>query len=37
MSVGDRWVLTIPSDLAFGEKGRPASAGKPRIGSGGEN
>ena len=31
MRVGDRWVLTIPGDLAFGKKGRPASAGKPRI------
>mmetsp|Transcript_326 Transcript_326/g.471 ORF Transcript_326/g.471 Transcript_326/m.471 type:complete len:199 (-) Transcript_326:126-722(-) len=31
MRVGDRWVLTIPGKLAFGPKGRPASAGKPRI------
>uniref|UniRef100_A0A7S4I2W1 peptidylprolyl isomerase n=1 Tax=Odontella aurita TaxID=265563 RepID=A0A7S4I2W1_9STRA len=31
MRVGDRWVLTVPGDLAFGKKGRPASAGKPRI------
>mmetsp|Transcript_9801 Transcript_9801/g.21819 ORF Transcript_9801/g.21819 Transcript_9801/m.21819 type:complete len:196 (-) Transcript_9801:343-930(-) len=31
MRVGDRWVLTIPGELAFGPKGRPASAGKPRI------
>mmetsp|Transcript_22608 Transcript_22608/g.47645 ORF Transcript_22608/g.47645 Transcript_22608/m.47645 type:complete len:191 (-) Transcript_22608:278-850(-) len=31
MRVGDRWVLTIPGNLAFGPKGRPASAGKPRI------
>lgn len=31
MRVGDRWVLTIPGNLAFGSKGRPASAGKPRI------
>mmetsp|Transcript_4397 Transcript_4397/g.9796 ORF Transcript_4397/g.9796 Transcript_4397/m.9796 type:complete len:203 (+) Transcript_4397:111-719(+) len=31
MRVGDRWELTIPGDLAFGSKGRPASAGKPRI------
>jgi peptidylprolyl isomerase len=31
MRVGDRWVLSIPSNLAFGQKGRPASAGKPRI------
>ncbi|GMH94400.1 hypothetical protein TrVE_jg4898 [Triparma verrucosa] len=36
MSIGDRWVLTIPSDLAFGDKGRPASAGKPRIPAGAE-
>jgi FKBP-type peptidyl-prolyl cis-trans isomerase len=31
MRVGDRWTLTIPSQLAFGPKGRPSSAGKPRI------
>mmetsp|Transcript_27119 Transcript_27119/g.45214 ORF Transcript_27119/g.45214 Transcript_27119/m.45214 type:complete len:191 (+) Transcript_27119:62-634(+) len=31
MRVGDRWKLTIPSNLAFGPKGRPSSAGKPRI------
>ncbi|GKY97082.1 hypothetical protein MPSEU_000666700 [Mayamaea pseudoterrestris] len=31
MKVGDRWVLSIPGELAFGKKGRPASAGKPRI------
>jgi len=31
MRVGDRWKLTIPGKLAFGQKGRPASAGKPRI------
>eukprot|EP00804_Cyclotella_cryptica_P025771 CCRYP_002943-RA/>CCRYP_002943-RA protein AED:0.25 eAED:0.25 QI:141/1/1/1/1/1/2/446/194 len=31
MRVGDRWVLTIPGNLAFGPKGRPPSAGKPRI------
>mmetsp|Transcript_18002 Transcript_18002/g.49934 ORF Transcript_18002/g.49934 Transcript_18002/m.49934 type:complete len:179 (+) Transcript_18002:356-892(+) len=31
MRVGDRWVLTVPGELAFGKKGRPASAGKPRI------
>eukprot|EP00580_Thalassiosira_gravida_P002875 CAMPEP_0201608758 /NCGR_PEP_ID=MMETSP0492-20130828/8719_1 /ASSEMBLY_ACC=CAM_ASM_000837 /TAXON_ID=420259 /ORGANISM="Thalassiosira gravida, Strain GMp14c1" /LENGTH=191 /DNA_ID=CAMNT_0048073709 /DNA_START=53 /DNA_END=628 /DNA_ORIENTATION=+ len=31
MRVGDRWVLTIPGNMAFGPKGRPASAGKPRI------
>lgn len=31
MRLGDRWVLTIPGDMAFGKKGRPSSAGKPRI------
>eukprot|EP00429_Kryptoperidinium_foliaceum_P053840 CAMPEP_0176080660 /NCGR_PEP_ID=MMETSP0120_2-20121206/40347_1 /TAXON_ID=160619 /ORGANISM="Kryptoperidinium foliaceum, Strain CCMP 1326" /LENGTH=182 /DNA_ID=CAMNT_0017414427 /DNA_START=37 /DNA_END=585 /DNA_ORIENTATION=+ len=31
MRVGDRWKLEIPGELAFGKKGRPASAGKPRI------
>ena len=31
MRTGDRWTLTIPGELAFGAKGRPASAGKPRI------
>merc|ERR1712232_1204589 len=31
MQLGDRWELTIPGQLAFGPKGRPASAGKPRI------
>ena len=31
MKVGDRWILTVPGNLAFGAKGRPASAGKPRI------
>jgi len=31
MRVGDRYVLTIPGNLAFGPKGRPSSAGKPRI------
>lgn len=31
MRLGDRWKLTIPGELAFGAKGRPASAGKPRI------
>jgi len=31
MRVGDRWSLTVPGNLAFGPKGRPASAGKPRI------
>lgn len=31
MRVGDRWIITIPTNLAFGPKGRPSSAGKPRI------
>ena len=31
MKLGDRWVLTIPGELAFGKKGRPPSAGKPRV------
>lgn len=31
MRMGDRWVLTVPGDLAFGPKGRKASAGTPRI------
>lgn len=31
MKVGDRWNVNIPGDLAFGSKGRSASAGKPRI------
>lgn len=31
MVVGDRFFLTIPGPLAFGAKGRPSSAGKPRI------
>lgn len=31
MRVGDRFVLTVPGKLAFGPKGRPSSAGKPRI------
>lgn len=31
MRVGDRFYLTVPGKLAFGDKGRPASAGKPRI------
>lgn len=36
MKLGDRWKLTIPGELAFGPKGRPASAGKPRIPSNAE-
>jgi len=31
MVLGDRLLLTVPADLAFGSRGRPASAGKPRI------
>uniref|UniRef100_A0A7S0LWQ9 peptidylprolyl isomerase n=1 Tax=Cryptomonas curvata TaxID=233186 RepID=A0A7S0LWQ9_9CRYP len=31
MRVGDLWKLTVPANLAFGEKGTKASAGKPRI------
>lgn len=31
MRVGDRWTITVPGKLAFGSKGRPASAGRPRI------
>jgi len=31
MRVGDRWKVTIPGPLAFGKKGRSASAGRPRI------
>lgn len=31
MKVGDVYDLKIPGDLAFGSKGRRASAGKPSI------
>lgn len=31
MRVGDRFQITIPNNMAFGPKGRPASAGKPRY------
>ena len=31
MSTGDVWELALPGNLAFGEKGRSASPGKPRI------
>ena len=31
MRSGDVWELSIPPNLAFGEKGRPSSPGKPRI------
>merc|ERR1712032_243191 len=34
MKNGDRWELTVPPKLAFGDQGRPASAGKPRIPAG---
>jgi FKBP-type peptidyl-prolyl cis-trans isomerase len=30
MKIGDRWELTIPGPLAFGDKGRSPSPGKPR-------
>lgn len=31
MRVGDRRIITVQTNMAFGPKGRPASAGKPRI------
>ena len=31
MSVGDKWQLTCPANLAFGNKGRPPSPGRPRY------
>merc|ERR1739844_183442 len=31
MRVGDRVMITVPTNMAFGPKGRPVSAGKPRI------
>jgi len=31
MRVGDNFLVTIPPSMAFGAKGRPSSAGKPRI------
>lgn len=31
MRLGDRFLITVPTKLAFGPKGRPASPGKPRI------
>lgn len=31
MHFGETWSLKIPGSLGFGPKGRPASAGKPRI------
>lgn len=36
MRVGDRFFITVPGPLAFGPKGRPSSAGKPRIPSNAE-
>lgn len=30
MKVGDKWLLTCPPALAFGNKGRPPSPGRPR-------
>ena len=31
MRTGDVWELAVPGKLGFGEKGRSASPGKPRI------
>jgi len=31
MHQGDRFLITVPTKMAFGPKGRPASPGKPRI------
>lgn len=31
MTTGDKWELSVPGKLGFGEKGRSASPGKPRI------
>jgi len=31
MHSGDRFLITVPTKMAFGPKGRPASPGKPRI------
>eukprot|EP00968_Pinguiococcus_pyrenoidosus_P015979 scaffold1503_cov250-Pinguiococcus_pyrenoidosus.AAC.4 len=31
MKVGDRWQLTLPGKLAFGQQGKRASPGKPAI------
>lgn len=31
MTTGDKWELAVPGKLGFGEKGRSASPGKPRI------
>ena len=31
MRSGDVWELAVPGNLGFGEKGRSASPGKPRI------
>ncbi|CAM9209647.1 unnamed protein product [Ascophyllum nodosum] len=36
MKVGDKWLLTCPANLAFGNKGRPPSPGRPRIPPGAE-
>ncbi|CAM9206263.1 unnamed protein product [Laminaria digitata] len=36
MRVGDKWLLTCPPALAFGNKGRPPSPGRPRIPPGAE-
>jgi len=29
--MGDRYFITVPGKMAFGPKGRPSSAGKPRV------
>ena len=31
MRMGDRYFITVPGKMAFGPKGRPSSAGKPRY------
>jgi len=31
MKVGDRWKLSFGGEMAFGQKGKPSSPGKPRI------
>jgi len=36
MKLGETYSLVIPGNLAFGPKGRPATAGKPRIPSNAE-
>ncbi|CAM9309422.1 unnamed protein product, partial [Discosporangium mesarthrocarpum] len=36
MHLGDKWEITCPSELGFGNKGRPPSPGRPRIPPGAE-